>query len=609
MKLFIILIYFLKEEIKINLRRIKKIYMFFKTFSFFRLLLYLINNSFVPSRDKNFRNYILKNSKKWKNKNSLKNSDNKKVLITNVYDHVVYTTTEIVIGKNLMEMFNADGIALLNEYNLKQILLFKSFGINKIIILRNFNIFVRFRYFIKAYLIIKSCKNMDEFLNFNINNVEIGKAVYEHYLRHSGTGTANKFEPVFYLYLSKSLQVYDQINRYLKKYKIIASVQSEVQFIPGLIIFQHTLANGIDVYTKIRTIKVKRKTHTFGVKKYSSFNDRNKPPERFSKELYDLINKNIKEVAVRMGEEIIKKRFEGLPEYQKSVDIYEPTKFITNGNKFIKIKREDIDKEGLCKKFGWNNNSPIAVIFSPDLTDGIFQNSWSIFRDNLTWLRETLIEIKKINNVNWLVKSHPHDGVRKVITSTTSQYEKYCPNCNHIKMFPNNITMVSMPRFIDVVISFKSPASEYSCFGIPAITPCETNCTALGYTIDTKSKEEYFFQLQNIKKLKKLNNQQIESAKIFIFAQTVLTQIPSSLIVHDDGTASKRFNEENFWTEMSKLLDQYKYENDMLKKMMKIQQINNDLHTIDYRMIKKENTFNRLNGDLDDIQTELSFTP
>ena len=43
--------------------------------------------------------------------------------------------------------------------------------------------------------------------------------------------------------------------------------------------------------------------------------------------------------------------------------------------------------------------------------------------------------------------------------------------------------------------------------------------------------------------------------------------------------------------------------------MMKIQQINNDLHTIDYRMIKKENTFNRLNGDLDDIQTELSFTP
>ena len=169
MKLFIIFFYFLKDEIKINLRRIKKIYMFFKTFSFFRLLLYLFNNSVVPSRDKIFRNYILKNSKKWKNNNDLKNLNNKKVLITNIINHPAYTATEIAIGKNLTEMFNADGIALLNEYDLKQILLFKSFGIKEIIILSNYNIFVRFRYFIKAYLIIKSCKSMDEFLNFNIN--------------------------------------------------------------------------------------------------------------------------------------------------------------------------------------------------------------------------------------------------------------------------------------------------------------------------------------------------------------------------------------------------------------------------------------------------------
>ena len=163
MKLFIIFFYFLKDEIKINLRRIKKIYMFFKTFSIFRILLYLFNNSVVPSRDKIFRNYILKNSKKWKNNNDLKNLDNKKVLITNIVNHPAYTATEIVIGKNLVEMFNADGIALLNEYNLKQILLFKSFGIKEIIILSNYNIFVRFRYFIKAYLIIKSCKSMNEF--------------------------------------------------------------------------------------------------------------------------------------------------------------------------------------------------------------------------------------------------------------------------------------------------------------------------------------------------------------------------------------------------------------------------------------------------------------
>ena len=37
---------------------------------------------------------------------------------------------------------------------------------------------------------------------------------------------------------------------------------------------------------------------------------------------------------------------------------------------------------------------------------------------------------------------------------------------------------------------------------------------------------------------------------------------------------------------MTKLLDQYKYENDLLKKMMKIQETNNDMHTIDYRVLE-----------------------
>ena len=168
-------------------------------------------------------------------------------------------------------------------------------------------------------------------------------------------------------------------------------------------------------------------------------------------------------------------------------------------------------------------------------------------------------------------------------------------------MFPNNITMASIPKFIDVAITFNgSPASEYPCFGIPAIAPCESNCTGLGFTIDPRSKKEYFFQLQNVKKLKKLNNQQIELAKIFIFAQIKLTRIPSNLITIYNA---RLFDEEIFWTEMTKLLDQYKYEDDLLKKMMKIQQINNDLHTINYGIIEKGNTtLNKINGSSKDNQ-------
>ena len=161
--------------------------------------------------------------------------------------------------------------------------------------------------------------------------------------------------------------------------------------------------------------------------------------------------------------------------------------------------------------------------------------------------------------------------------------------------------MASIPKFIDVAITFNgSPASEYPCFGIPAIAPCESNCTGLGFTIDPRSKKEYFFQLQNIKKLKKLNNQQIELAKIFIFAQIKLTRIPSNLMTSYDA---RLFDEENFWIDMIKLLDQYKYEEDLLKKMMKIQQANNDLHTINYAMIKDGDMPNRKKENTKNIQT------
>ena len=68
---------------------------------------------------------------------------------------------------------------------------------------------------------------MDEFLNFNIKNFNIGKAVYDHFLRFSGIGTTNEFKREFYAYLAKSLLIYYQLDKFFKKYKIIASVQSE----------------------------------------------------------------------------------------------------------------------------------------------------------------------------------------------------------------------------------------------------------------------------------------------------------------------------------------------------------------------------------------------
>ena len=226
------------------------------------------------------------------------------------------------------------------------------------------------------------------------------------------------------------------------------------------------------------------------------------------------------------------------------------------------------------------------------MTDGVFDGTWSLFRDRLTWLRESLLEIKKINIMNWLVKPHPNDEINNVITSTLSECEKICSNHDHVKIFPDDVAIGSIPKIIDVAVTqCGSAASEYPCFGIPTIIAGEIYCSGLGYTIEPQSKEEYFFQLQNAKKLEKLNNHQIELAKTYIFIQHYLTRVPANIT---EDTETKYIDERIFWTGMIKLLDQYKHEEDLLLNMMKIQEKNNDRHTIDYRMIKKTNLENVL---------------
>ena len=90
------------------------------------------------------------------------------------------------------------------------------------------------------------------------------------------------------------------------KFKFIASVQSERQFIPGSIIYQSSLTRGINVYSRSGT------SNAFSVRKYSNTKEMWKTRERYSKKLYDEISNSIKEKAVEIGGSNIEKRFKGI---------------------------------------------------------------------------------------------------------------------------------------------------------------------------------------------------------------------------------------------------------------------------------------------------------
>ena len=577
----IVILFFLKEEIKIVINKIKFLYYFVREFSISRSLCYLIDKSVIPNRDKIFRNYILKNSQKWKFRREFINKNtNKYVLIINLINHVGYTMSEVVIGKNLMEMFESDGMALLRKYDLKTKLIFESFGIKKFIILDDLNFFMRLKYFLKAYSIIKSYKTVDDFIEFELNGVCLGRTVYDHYLRFTGIGTINHINHKMYYFLSQALSNYYQIKKNLDKFKFVACVQSERQFIPGSIIFQTSLTNGINVYSRSGP------SNTFSVRKYSDTREMWKNRERYSKKLFDQISNSIKEKAVEIGGTNIEKRFKGIPENDVFHDYFERQNSLKE-KKYEKKEKITVTKKELCNKLGWDQNKPIVAILATDLTDGVFDNTWSLFKDRLTWIRETLLEIRNIINANWLLKPHPNDETHKVVTDTISEYKKICSNYKHILPFPDNVSIASIPKFAHSVITMAGSAShEYPSLGIPVFQASESICSGRGFTIDPGSKKEYFDLLHKIEKINKLNKDQIDQAKIYTFIKSKLARINVNLIAPFESRSMNDLDQKTFWSKMIKLVDNYNEEEDLLKKMMKIQEKNNDRHTINYNLLK-----------------------
>lgn len=558
----VFLFYFLRNELSIFKNRLVN-------------FIFFIKKQDSINKNKSFIDFLKSNTNFWEKQNNKRKFD-KSILITNNLSHPAYTSSEIIIGKNLMTIHNADGIALINQFDIKSKKIFKSYGINKIFYLNNLNFILRLKYFLKSFNTLINTKNIDDLLKIKINDIDYGKIIYDHCVRFSGIGTIDKVLDIFYSYLFKCFLIEHQVNYILNQNDIVATVQTERQFIPGAVLFQSALVNKKKVYSRIGA------SNKFCVVKYDDLNDKFRSRYKFSKKLFEEINIKIGEKARKEGEKIIIERFRGINEKQVFHEFFDGPDF--RKQKIINtIDKVHFTKKELCDQLGWNIEKPINVIFSSDLTDGIFDQRWSIFRDRLTMLRETLKIAANISNVNWIVKPHPNDLLHKVITSTSSEFEKICENKNHVKLIPNNVSISSLPKIVNLAVTINgSVASEYPSFGVPTVVSAEAICSNFGFNITPKNYNEYASVLKNSHKLEKLPQDQMDRAKIFIYLYTEIMGVKSEIIPEND---SRDFDEKKYWNKMKNLIDNHDVKKNNLLEMMKIQHEKNDRHAVNYKLI------------------------
>jgi hypothetical protein len=215
-------------------------------------------------------------------------------------------------------------------------------------------------------------------------------------------------------------------------------------------------------------------------------------------------NKNKLDINRKIIEKHFIEKFRYIKE-SKYTDVF----FLANNYK----KR--FDKKLFLKEIGFNKNFKKIVLIAPHaFSDAPHIVGKIIFRDYYNHLEETLKYIKEkyLNNVLWVVRSHPAhfffdeiDIFDDLIKKFQNNYIVRCPKENNTK---------DLIEIFDHVITTRgSVGIEFATHGKIPILGGIAAYSHLGFTKDPKNKKEYFNILKNINKLKNLNKAQVIEAK------------------------------------------------------------------------------------------------
>jgi len=564
-KTIFLFIYFLLLEIKEAEIKLVNFYNTFHQVKFFKYL-----KSFFLSEKKIFSNEdlneYLKVNTEINNINDQKIFySNKKIVVESLINHPLYTLPNCIIGKKLSETYKLDCVGIIKEGDLVAENIMKSFGFKHILKVNKTNFLLRLFFFIKVIKILGSNKSIKWLIKYKKNRVEIGKSVYEHYVRFKKDPGPKKITITFYKFFLEALIYNYQFKKLFKNLKISFWVQSELQFIPHRIFFQNALIKKAKIFIRFGDIRDN------SIKISTSYKERNANRTMFNKKLFHYLFKKykkniIKESNIKINQNL--KKFIGREVYQ----------LINKKKKSKKFK----DKKDICKYFNWKIDKPIVIILSHELTDGNFANKWNLFLDDKDWLVETLNKIKKVNSVNWIVKSHPSESHYNSNVNAKTIFNEIIKDQNNIKLFPLDYNVQNIYKFVSVAItSHGTPGYQYPALGVPTIVCGDTSYYGLGFNIEPKTKKKYFDLLYNINSIKSLSKIQEEKGKCFWYLFNFLGRVEIPSIYYSDITM--KYDKKNFWKESLKLLKLSNNYKGNFFKSFKYQLINNNSNLINLK--------------------------
>ncbi len=226
-------------------------------------------------------------------------------------------------------------------------------------------------------------------------------------------------------------------------------------------------------------------------------------------------------------------------EENKTLDTYIHNRF-NKGNKrdFLNLSFPEPPEE-LKKKLGFTDDKKIVCLFCHVSWDLTFDLSTMIFDNANQWLSESLKVIFEIKDVNWVIRAHPGEEVSGSLYTTDEFIKenfKDIPDNVRILKSDSDVNSLGLYKLLDVGITlFGTMGAELPILGKPVISGGEAHFCNKGFTIDAKSKEEYFSLLRNINNIPAMTEEQIKLARQYAYSYFIQRQIPINVIDKTQG--------------------------------------------------------------------------
>ncbi len=403
-------------------------------------------------------------------------------------------------------------------------------------------------------------------LNYQFAGIPIGDLVYDSYMRNTTNGTIERIDHTVLNQFLHTVRDVILFQRMIEQNQGVISVQGHTIYSNFGALARTMLKSGGTVFGR------KFASGPFTIRRYDSLEQVRNHEFKFSREEFDYIFHNHRELAIREAKRYLEQRMNS-PLHNKKWDAVEAY----GDHKKIYTRRQ------LDEAAGFAPEKPVVAIMSHILADGPHSFDWMIYDDYYQWLAATLEIIKDIPQVNWLIKPHPDNKHYKTEHSAEKLSQPYVEKYPHIALAPNDLNTSSLFAMVSAIVTVTGSAGlEFPTKGIPAICAGRSLFTDFGFTIEPKSAEQYRDMLRNIDKLPRPDQEAIDRAHVFTYMYQVLARVKSIYIPEMPDVFWAKRNESEIWQDATQAVLNHTYEDDPLYHNLMTQLENGHEHLFNF---------------------------